>query len=321
MGRDASEQRLDVIREADLAHRLALDWGLLPCTHSWWTDPFLLFNFEQIRWNHHIFRDSLLKFPLFLGLQVLCKVVHQICFSSLSQDLFQEFLVLNHELLDLHLTQDLMTEHAFIGFFTDTCPVQVFTGELVRLVRVVAAVSSVAVVCQEKLAELLCQVNRFLRLPLVHLLSLHLLIVLPIIEAESTTELLHRHLLVKLIPVAGRETLLVSERLLEIFRSTHLLRHLPLYVWSSSAGLLIVEEFTLWISLELLTVLILIELFVGFALIGLPLHLLLLLLDRGLLGESARVGGEVIRRRAPALECFTFELHCLFDDFLSRFIA
>ena len=52
-----------------------------------------------------------------------------------------------------------MAKHALVGLFAHTCPMQVFTGELVSLVRVIAAVASVAIVCQEKFAQLLCQVN------------------------------------------------------------------------------------------------------------------------------------------------------------------
>ena len=103
------------------------------------------------------------------------------------------------------------------------------------------------------------------------------MVVLPVIEVETPIKLLYWHLLIELVSMAWREALLVAERLLEILWNTHLLWHLPLHVRHSSS-LLIVEKFTLHVTLELLIVLILIKLLVGFALVGLSLHLLLLLL-------------------------------------------
>ena len=105
-----------------------------------------------------------------------------------------------------------------------------------------------------------------------------MLVVLPVIEVEPPIKLLYWHLLIELVSVAWGEALLVAERLLEILWNTHLLWHLPLHVRPPSTSLLIVEKFTLHVTLELLIVLILIKLLVGFALVGLSLHLLLLLL-------------------------------------------
>ena len=121
----------------------------------------------------------------------------------------------------------------------------------------------------------------------------------------------------------GLESLLLAERLLEIFLlEGHVsLLHLPILLVWSSVCLLIIKEFILRIPLKLI-VLILIEKFILFPSISLALHLFLLLLCCRLLGgESPRMRGEIVWRGATALEGFAFEFHGLFYDFLGRFIS
>ena len=143
-----------------------------------------------------------------------------------------------------------------------------------------------AIICQEELAQLLCQVDRFLCLILPRLLSLLLLLLS--IEAKATVVILiHLHLLRKLLPLVRLESLLLAEGLLEILLLCEYvcLLHLPILVWSSIC-LLIIKEFVLGIPLELV-VLVLIERFIRFSSVGLALHLFLMLFGSRLLGGES----------------------------------
>ena len=145
------------------------------------------------------------------------------------------------------------------------------------------------IISQEKLAQLLCQIDRFFCLILSRLLSL-LLLLLSIKSKATVIILIHWHLLRKLLPLIWLESLLLAERLLEILLlwGDIGLLHLPILRVQSSDCLLVlvIEVFILRIPLELV-VLVLIKRFIGFSSISLALHLFLLLLGSRLLGGES----------------------------------
>ena len=191
--------------------------------------------------------------------------------------------------------------------------------------RVVATIPPMAVVCQEEFTQLLSQVYWFFALVLAWWLSLLLLLLLWLLAIEVEVVpivLIHWHLWSQLLPLVLLEPLLVAEWLLQVLllHSSIGLMHLPVHILAT-VHLLIVKEFVLMISLELI-VLALIILLIGLSSVSLTLHLFLLLLDCRLLGgECPWVGGEVVRWWTSTLERFTFEFHCLLDNFLGWFVT
>ena len=191
--------------------------------------------------------------------------------------------------------------------------------------RVVAAITPMAVVCQEEFTQLLSQVYWFFALVLAWWLSLLLLLLLWLLAIEvevASIELIYCHLGSELLPLVLLESLLVTERLLKVLllHSSIWLMHLPIHILAT-VRLLIVKEFILMISLELIA-LALIKLLIDLSSVSLSLHLFLLLLDCRLLGgECSWVGGEVVRWWASTLERFTFEFHRLLDNFLCWFVT
>ena len=93
-----------------------------------------------------------MSFALLFSLEVVKEVIGKIRFSCIFQYLLEEVFVFLHELLNFLLVQQCVLEDAIVSFLTNTCTVEILAGELLGLMRIVAAVGSMAIAGEEELA-------------------------------------------------------------------------------------------------------------------------------------------------------------------------
>ena len=105
-------------------------------------------------------RNRLFDFFLLFVSQIIGEIVRQVGSARVFQDCQQKILIFLHKFLNLWFTQQFVFENTAISFRTNTCGVEILAGEFLGLVRKIAFVTPMTIVCQKEFTQFLGQIDR-----------------------------------------------------------------------------------------------------------------------------------------------------------------